>query len=141
MKTNLLICFLSLTFLTFGQNDRRIIKQIDSLNSIALIYYNNNHILESFNGFNKAKALSETIEDYYGNAIANLNLGHIYNLMQKPDAAENCYLSSLKSSNKINDNYLIASSYLNLGKLNKEIRAFETAILNFNNALKYSANI
>jgi two-component system, sensor histidine kinase len=141
MKTNLLICFLSITFLTFSQNDRQIIKQIDSINSTALIYYNNNDILKSFNGFNKAKSLSETIEDHYGNAIANLNLGHIYSLMQKYDAAENCYISSLKSSDKIDDNYLITSANFNLGKLKSENSAFKKAIQYFNNALKYAANI
>ncbi|OYX22884.1 MAG: hypothetical protein B7Z06_11015 [Flavobacteriales bacterium 32-35-8] len=68
--------------MAFGQRDRKIIKQIDSINSTALIYYDNNDIVKSFNGFNKAKALSENIKDDYGNAIANYNLGNIYDLMQ-----------------------------------------------------------
>ncbi|PKQ43926.1 tetratricopeptide repeat-containing hybrid sensor histidine kinase/response regulator [Confluentibacter flavum] len=141
MKTNLLICFLSITSLTYGQRDREIIKQIDSINSTALIYYDNNDIVKSFNGFNKAKALSETIDDRYGNAIANYNLGHIYNLMQNDNAAENCYKAMLKSAKHTKDDYLIANAYISLGKLYKNNKAFENAISYFENALKYGLDI
>ncbi|WP_100610038.1 tetratricopeptide repeat-containing hybrid sensor histidine kinase/response regulator [Confluentibacter lentus] len=141
MKTNLLICFLSIASLTFGQRDREIIKQIDSINSTALIYYDKNDIVKSFKGFNKAKALSETIDDSYGNAIANYNLGNIYNLMQNDNAAENCYKAMLKSAKLTKDDYLIANAYLSLGKLYKNNKAFENAISYFDNALKYGLNI
>ncbi|WP_100614233.1 tetratricopeptide repeat-containing hybrid sensor histidine kinase/response regulator [Confluentibacter citreus] len=141
MKTNLLICFLSITSLTFGQRDREIIKQIDSINSTALIYYDNNDIVKSFNGFNKAKALSETIKDDYGNAIANYSLGNIYILMQNDNAAENCYKAMLKSAKYAKDDHLIANAYISLGKLYKSNNAFENAISYFENALKYGLNI
>ncbi|MGE5943288.1 MAG: tetratricopeptide repeat protein, partial [Flavobacteriales bacterium] len=140
MKTNLLVCFLSITSLAFCQRDREIIKQIDSINSIAAIYYANNDIVKSFNSFNKAKALSETIKDDYGNAIANYNLGNIYNLMQNTDAAENCYNAMLKSATKINDTYLIANAYFNLGKLYKNLQKFDEASLYLDNSLKYALN-
>jgi len=141
MKTNLLLCFLSVTSLTYGQRDREIIKQIDSINSIATIYYANNDIVKSFNSFNKAKALSENIKDDYGNAIANYNLGNIYNLMQNTDAAERCYSAMLKSATKIDDTYLIANAYFNLGKIYKNLQKFDNAISYFDNSLKYAVNI
>src|SRR5690606_38700573 len=117
MKINLLICFLSIISVSFGQRDREIIKQIDSINATSLIYYNNNDIVKSFNGFNKAKALSESIQDDYGSAIAHYNSGNIYHLMQNIKAADKCYNAMLDAANKINDSYLIASAYLNLGKM------------------------
>src|SRR5690606_613497 len=141
MKINLLIYFLSVTILTFGQRDRDIIKQIDSINATALIYYNTSDIVKSFNGFNKAKALSESIQDDYGNAIANYNLGNIYNLMQNTNAADKCYNAMLKSANKIDDTYLIVSAYLHLGKLYKDIKEFKKATLYLDTALKHAVQI
>lgn len=136
MKINLLIYFLSVTSLTFGQRDREVIKQIDSINTTALIYYNNNDIVKSFNGFNKAKSLAESIKDDYGHAIANYNLGNIYYLMQNTNAAERCYNAMLKSADKIKDSYLIAIAYFNLGKLNKDLKEFEKATFYLDNSLK-----
>ena len=77
MKTYLLTCFLSFALVTFAQRDREIIKEIDDLNSSALKHYNNNRISESFDEFSKAKVLSDSIEDLYGSAVANFNLGNI----------------------------------------------------------------
>lgn len=141
MKKNLLIYFLSITSLAFGQRDREVIRQIDSINTTALIYYNNNDIVKSFNGFNKAKTLSESIQDNYGNAIANYSLGNIYNLMQNTNAADRCYNAMLQSANKINDAHLIANAYLSLGKLHKELEDFEKATFYLDRSLKYAQNI
>lgn len=140
MKITLLLCFLSIVSVSYGQRDREIIKQIDSINATSLIYFNNNDIVKSFNGFNKAKALSESIQDDYGNAIANYNLGNIYNLMQNTKAADKCYHAMIKAANKINDSYLVASAYLNLGKMYKNTEDFEKATSYLENAMKQAQN-
>ena len=88
MKANLLFCFLFFSIITFAKEDREIIKQIDNLNSSALKSYNSNDIVKSFKEFIKAKVLSDSINDNYGSAFANFNLGNIYNLMKNYESAE-----------------------------------------------------
>lgn len=140
MKTNLLVCFLSIALFVSAQKDREVIKQIDSLNSSALNFFNSNKIVESFTQFNKAKALSESLEDDYGKAFASFNLGNIYNLMHDFDSAENCFNTTLVASKKINDNCLLASSYLSLGKLYKDKRLLKKSINYFEQALRHSSS-
>lgn len=140
MKTSLLLCFLLFSLLVLGQRDREIIKEIDDLNTSALLHFNNNRIAESFSEFNKAKVLSDSIEDLYGNAVANFNLGNIYSLMQQQESAEVCYFDMLKASKKIKDRHLSIKAYLNLGLLYKNKRIFNKATKFFENALKYAAS-
>lgn len=139
MKTYLLTCFLSFALVTFAQRDREIIKEIDDLNSSALKHYHNNKIAESFDEFSQAKVLSDSIEDLYGSAVANFNLGNIYGLMQNQESAEACYQAMLKVSKRINDNSLIAKSYLSLGILYKDKKGLDNAISYLEKALKHTA--
>ena len=128
MKTNLLISFLLFAFLASGQKDREIIKQIDSINTSALNFYNNNDIVRSFTEFNKAKELSESYDDDYGKIVANHSLGKIYVLMCDYEAAEKSYNAMLAASKTINDYCLLASSNLSLGKLYKEKQLVKESI-------------
>ena len=124
--------------LTFGKEDRDIIKQIDNINSSALKSYNNDEIVKSFKEFINAKVLSDSIHDSYGSAIANYNLGNIYNLMKNYKSAEDYYQLTLKALKEVNDNYLLSSAYLNLGKIYKNRRDYNESILYFEKALKYA---
>ena len=119
MRALLLVCFLSCAFISSSQSERDLINQIDSINSLALLHFNNNQIVESFNAFNESKKLSELINDSYGKAISSLHLGNIYKLMQEYDKAEGSYNAMLKAAKEINDNFLFANAFLNLGELKK----------------------
>lgn len=139
MKTILLICFLHASTLAFCQGEKDIIIQIDSMNSQALNYYDNNDIVNALNSINKAKQLSESINDSYGTALSNFTQGRIYNTIQEFDAAESRFEASFKAAIKINDNYLIANSFLNLGRLNKQKKSFSVELSYLENALKYAS--
>ncbi|AUP78403.1 response regulator [Flavivirga eckloniae] len=140
MKAILLVCFMSATMLSFSQDDRHTIFQIDSLNSRALRFYNSNQIVDALSSIDQSKKMSNTINDVYGNALANFIQGLIYSSIEEFDAAENRFVTSLKSSLEIDDNYLIANSCLNLGKLFKEKKSFSQAHYYYENALKYASN-
>lgn len=137
MKTILLLFFFSLTILTYSQSEREIIKQIDSINTSALLSYNNNHIVEAFNEFNIANRIADSINDNYGKAISSFNLGNIYKLMRENFDAELSYLSMLKAAKSINDNYLIANAYLNLAILKKYSNNTDDATDFFKKALRF----
>lgn len=140
MKTALLVSFLSFTILTFGNNDRDIIKQIDDVNSSALVLFKNKEIVKSFKEFIIAKTLSDSIQDSYGSAFANYNLGNIYNLMENYESAKEHYFLSLKGAKQIDDAYLVASVFKNLAELYKEEENFEKAHQYFMNALESASN-
>ena len=107
MKTSLLLCFLSISFLASAQRDRGVIRNIDDLNFSALKHYKNNQIAKSFNEFSRSKVLSDSIQDNYGSAVSNYNLGNIYNSMQNEQSAKDCYHLALESSKKIQEQYLL----------------------------------
>jgi signal transduction histidine kinase/CheY-like chemotaxis protein len=138
MKTYLQICFLFCSLLSFSQTERAIIKKIDSINTVALSHYNDNDIAQSFNLFNQAIKLSDSISDDYGNSVANFTLGRIYNFMHDPEKAEQSFLKVISVSKKTGDNYLMASSYLNLGKILMDKEPPTDAIPYFENALLYA---
>ncbi|WP_298498653.1 ATP-binding protein [uncultured Algibacter sp.] len=139
MKTILLVSFLSFTILSFGKNDRDIIKEIDDINSSAIVSLNDKEIVKSFKEFIIAKTLSDSIQDNYGSAVANYNLGNIYNLMENYDSAKEYYFLSLTKAKIIDDNYLIASIYKNLAEINKDENNFAKAHQFLMNALKFTA--
>ena len=124
LRNNLLVCFFTLVICTvYSQDEREIISRIDSINDLALSYYNDNDMSRSIGAFNQAIKLSDSIDDSYGNARANVTLGEIYGLMQEYDDAERCLKNALEASTEISDNYLLANAYLKLGdvyKLNGE---------------------
>ncbi len=124
--------------LAISQRDREIIRDIDSLNSSALIYYNNNQIAESFNRFSRSKVLSDSIQDTNGSAIANYNLGNIYNLMGNQESAEDCYHIALGVSKNVKDKLLVLNTYLSLGELYKNKSVFKKAISYLEEGLKFN---
>ena len=139
MKTYLLTCFLSFALVTFAQRDREIINEIDNLNASALKHFNNNRIAESFDEFSRSNVLSDSIEDSYGSAVANFNLGNIYGMMQNRESAESCFKAMLRASKTISDNNLIAKSYLSLGILYKSKGLIDESIHYLEEALKHTS--
>jgi signal transduction histidine kinase/CheY-like chemotaxis protein len=140
MKTCVVTCFLLFANIIVSQSDRRLIKEIDSINTYAIRHYTKNHILESFEAFNKVKKMSDSINDNYGKSISNLYLGNIYKLMYEYEDAIRCYKAMLKPSIEINDNYLLAISYLNQGKLAKKNKDSKKSILYLKKASQYASN-
>ena len=138
MKSYLLICFFVMTSLCFSQSEREVINQIDILNTEALAHYKNNDITLAFNSFNDALKLSDSINDYYGNAVANFNLGKINSYMLEFQEAELSYNGMLESSLQIDDNYLIANSYMSLAELFDKKDQHNDVIPYFEKALAYA---
>ncbi|MBT8272209.1 MAG: response regulator, partial [Bacteroidia bacterium] len=139
MKTKLLTCFFFIVMSTsFAQDERDVISQIDSINTLALNYYNDNDIMQSINTFNHAIKLSDSIDDSYGRAVASFTLGKIYTYMKEYDDAERSYLKMLGSSQEIDDNFLIASAYLSLGEVYSQERNIEDVVPYFKKALEYA---
>ena len=101
----------------FSQNERAIISRIDSLNTTAIELYDRDEITQSIDYFQRAIKLSDSIDDNYGKAIANITLGSIYYKMDENADAERSYLKALEAAQNINENFLIASSYLNIGNI------------------------
>ncbi|WP_296380790.1 response regulator [Winogradskyella sp.] len=126
--------------MSYGQTERGIIISVDSINSLALRHYNDNDIVNSFNLYNESYRLSDSINDNYGNAVANFNLGKIYNHMQEYDKAQGCYTQMLDRAKVINDNFLTAISYFNLGKLKKNSNQLDAAVSFYKKALQYALN-
>ena len=142
MKTNLLVCFLFCSLLSYSQTERSLfkslIKKVDSLNTVALTHYNDDDITQSFNLFNQAVKLSDSISDEYGNSVANFTLGKIYDFMHEPKKARESFLKVIKTSKTEGYNYLLASSYLNLGKMYMDKEPPTDAIKYFEEALTYA---
>ena len=139
MKANLLCCFLCYSFLSFGQTERTLINKIDSINDRALQHYMSNDIATSFNLFNKAIKLSDSINDNYGNAVANFTIGKIYNFMHDYDKAEQSYNQVIRAAKKEGDNFLLASSYLKLGQIYMNKVPPTEAIPFFEKAVQYGS--
>lgn len=138
MKTNLLISFFFALTLSFSQSERKVISYIDSINSLASSHYKSNDINQSFNYLLKNVELSESVNDDYGNAQANFLLGNLYQYMGLSIEAAESYSKMLASAKKVEDNYLIASSYLSLGEIYKEFKSTEDVISYYKKALKYA---
>jgi signal transduction histidine kinase/FixJ family two-component response regulator len=139
MKTNLLAVLLLCVFYTYAQTERDVIYKIDSLNSSAKSYLKDEKIIESFKLFNNAKKLSDSIDDCYGIAVSNYNLGKIYMFMEDIDHAEKSFHVTLGESKKIAENNLTAKAYLNIAKIKKEKNLVAESILNLEKGLKYIA--
>jgi len=142
LKNYLLSYFIFLvalsSFAQETQNERAILNQIDSINSLALHYYSNNEIMHSINSINKAIKLSDSIQDNYGNALANFTYGKIYNQMNEFEDAERCFKKMLAFSLGIDDNYLIANSYLSLGNVYLDWNQTTDVIPYYQKALEYA---
>lgn len=139
MKTNLLAFLLMSFFYTYGQTERDVIYKIDSLNSKAKSFLKDENVIESFKLFNSAKKLSDSIDDSYGIAISNYNLGKIYMFMEDINQAELSYNIMLNESKKVVEDILTAQAYLNLGKIKKKKNLPAKAILNLEKGLEYIA--
>ena len=138
MKTNLFMCFFFILTLSFSLNERKLIKYIDSTNLLALSHYKNNDIAQSFNYLIETVKLSDSINDYYGNAEANFTLGNIYSYLGLYSEAEICFTKMLEQSQKIDDNFLIANSYMSLAELDRNNKPIDAVILYFEKALQYA---
>ncbi|WP_452232485.1 response regulator [Lacinutrix sp. MEBiC02595] len=118
MKSHLHLFFFFLVLSNlFSQNERAIITKIDSLNTIGVDLYDNHKIMQSIDYFNAAIKLSNSIDDNYGKAVANITLGNIYKDLNENIDAEKSYLKALDAASNINEKYLLASAYLNIGEV------------------------
>lgn len=139
MKAKLLCGLLLCSLLSFGQTERHVINKIDSINSLAISYYDTNNIVSSFTLFNQAIKLSDSINDNYGSAVANFTIGKIYLFMHEHKKAEASFNKAIAISEKTNDNYLLASSFLNLGMIRKFNTPMTDAIPYFEKAIFYAS--
>ncbi|GAA4281388.1 ATP-binding response regulator [Gaetbulibacter aestuarii] len=135
MKLSLLVWSLTFSIFSYAQSERSIIYKIDSINSSAQQYLNDNKIVESFKIFNRSKKLADSIDDSYGKAVASYNLGKIYMKMHAFEDAERSFRIVLGQANKLNNNFLLAQSYLNLGQITEQTKSTSLAIVYLEKAL------
>lgn len=121
MKTYLVSCFLVISNVLISQSEKNLLKQIDSINDSAISLYEGGQFVQSFMAFNNVKRISDSINYDYGKSVSNLYLGGIYKSMGQYEDAEYCYKSMLTPSRNIDDDFLLATSYLNLGILENNI--------------------
>lgn len=143
LKSYLHVFFFFLAiYSSFGQNERAIISKIDSLNTIGIELYDNDKVMQSIDYFNDAIRLSDSIEDNYGKAIANITLGNVYRKMNENDDAEKTYLKALDAAFKINENHLIASTYLHIGDVYSQgYLKKDEAMAYYQKALRFAEDI
>ncbi|MBU2939300.1 response regulator [Lacinutrix sp. C3R15] len=126
----------------FSQNERDIISKIDSLNTIGIELFDTNKIMQSMSYLNEAIKLSDSIGDNYGKAMANITVGSISRKMNENSDAEKSFLKALEAAKQINENYLIASVYLNIGEVySKGYHKRDEAMKYFQKALQFAENI
>ena len=138
MRTILLTCFLFFTTIVLANEDRKIIDKIDKLNTHAQQYYKKNEIVKSFNMFLEAKKLADSINDDYGFATANYNLGIIHSKMNNTNDAKAYFLRTIEASKKIDDDKLTAKTYIKLALLHKEEKEYKQADEYLLKAIDYS---
>ncbi len=138
MRTTSLICFLLFTTFLFANEDRKIIDKIDKMNGSAMEYYKKNKIVKSVNLFLEAKHLADSINDYYGFAIANYNLGKIHSKIENKSDAKAYFLRTLDASKKVDNDILIAKTYIQLANISKAEEATEEANEYLEKAIEYS---
>ncbi len=138
MRKILLICFLFFTTVLLANEDRKVIDKIDKLNTRAQQYYKKNEIVKSFNMFLEAKKLADSINDDYGFATANYNLGIIHSKMNNKNDAKAYFIRTLDASKKIDDDKLTAQTYIKLANIYKEEGEFEQSDTHLLKALEYS---
>jgi diguanylate cyclase (GGDEF)-like protein len=115
--------------LGYGELEAKILNNMGTLHEdlknypVALDYYQ--------------KSLEKTvqIEDYYGEAIANLNIGNVFLSLEQPDQAEKYITKAIGYGKEHKKTLLLAHSYYSLGKLNQMNQHFEDSKKNLKQSI------
>ncbi|WP_411767904.1 ATP-binding protein [Winogradskyella sp. A3E31] len=141
-KTLLYVCVFVVTFLSFSQDERRIIQTIDELNIQSQKDYCDDKIDLAFQNLSKALILSDSIADTYGKISAYTTLEDIYLEVGDYENAITIAEQKLEASVSLKDNHIMAQAYADLGTAIKLSRGdSQKAIGLYNKALTYAESI
>jgi tetratricopeptide (TPR) repeat protein len=112
-----------------------------SYNLLGLLFYKKADYSKALQYQKKSLELNQSVQNQFGIAINQANLGNIYSDINYLGLAEYSYLQSLQASNKTNNTLQITRCLINLGVLKFSQKAYEPAIRQFKEALIYAEEI
>jgi tetratricopeptide (TPR) repeat protein len=112
-----------------------------SYNLLGILFYKKADYNKALQFQKKSLALNQSIQNQYGIAINQSNLGNIYSETNYPKLAEQSYLASLQASNKTNNTLQITRCLINIGVLKHDQKEYSAAIKQFEEALVYATQI
>ncbi len=108
-----------------------------SYNLLGILHYKKGDYKNALQFQEQALELNSSVNNTYGIAINQTNLGNIYSDLNLYARAESCYLSALQAYNALNNTLHIAKTLMNIGVLKYEQKQFDAAIRQFKEALVY----
>ncbi|MES2513722.1 MAG: tetratricopeptide repeat protein [Bacteroidota bacterium] len=109
-----------------------------SYNLLGLLFYKKADYQKALEFQTKSLELNQSIQNHYGIAINQANLGNIYSETNYPKLAEQSYLQSLQASNKSNNTLQISRCLINIGVLKHDQKQYAAAIKQFEEAMVYA---
>jgi tetratricopeptide (TPR) repeat protein len=106
-----------------------------------LLFYKKGDYTQALQFQSKALKLNESINNQYGIAINQSNLGNIYSETNYPKLAEEAYLKSLQASNETGNTLQITRCLVNIGVLKYNQKLYNAAIKQFQEALVFARSI
>ena len=112
-----------------------------SYNLLGLLFYKKGDYTQALQFQNKALKLNESINNQYGIAINQANLGNIYSETNYPKLAETAYLKSLQAANETGNTLQMTRCLVNIGVLKYNQKLYNVAIKQFQEALVFAKSI
>jgi tetratricopeptide (TPR) repeat protein len=109
-----------------------------SYNLLGLLFYKKADYEKALQFQKKSLELNQSIQNQYGIAINQSNLGNIYSETHYPKLAEQSYLQSLQASNKSNNTLQITRCLINIGVLKHTQKQYTAAVKQFEEAMLYA---
>lgn len=108
-----------------------------SYNLLGILHYKKGDYKNALQFQEQAFELNASVNNNYGIAINQTNLGNIYSELRLYSRAESCYLSALQAYNNLNNTLHITKTLINIGVLKYEQKHYDAAIRQFKEALVY----
>lgn len=125
----------------FGDQSKSPKHLAKAYNLMGVLFYRKGNLKNALNYHEKALELRESINDEYGIALSETNLGNIYTNLHKNELAEKSYLRALQLNNKIGNEKQCGNCYINLGVLKVSENKLEESEKYFYSALKIAKSI
>lgn len=109
-----------------------------SYNLLGVLFYKKGDYNKALQFQKKSLQLNQSVQNEYGIAINQANLGNIYSDINYPKLAEYSYLQSLQASNKTNNTLQITRCLINIGVLKHNQKQYNAAVKQFEEALNYA---
>ena len=112
-----------------------------SYNLLGVLFYKKGDYAKALQFQKKSLQLNQSVNNEFGIAINQANIGNIYSDINYPKLAEYAYLQSLQASNKNNNTLQVTRCLVNIGVLKHNQKQLNAAIKQFEEALNYANTI